>query len=366
MFLLGNMFSDGITFVEMAMKNNLLEKINRMMNYIGMKFETIRNVFKLREIQIDENVNLWRIVNEMNLNNVSSFINLITFVYTNITRSKYRLQTPNDMSIVNHFQSILCCPDDNMFSNQIICDALWGMVYLLDSEQFSVVDMNDKLIERLFQLMLNSDYQVSLPSTRIIGFFVSMDEDYVEKFVRKGLLKAFEYLLHIAPTQKQFPYFELFWTISNVAASDNPLFSNMIVEETNIVTMLCDMYESNTFESKILIEIVYSLLSLLYYDSNKKFIKIFSKNSRIIKIIIHSMIEFKDNERLVSLSLKAIENFIHFGNVHGINFKDIFKKFDVFDELMTFFSIYDVNSLSGFIKRRIMFILQYLNDENEE
>ena len=370
LWLLANVASDGQQFVKIMIEKHLIEKIDCIMSMIGMKFEIIRNIFNLPPVPMDQNDKLCQIVVNMSKDDVLILISLICWLYSNICRTRFDIIANNLASIVTFVGVIISKNFEQIASPNCICDALWTFVFISEQNGFDNTLQNELFIERVLELIMHQQKIINTPALRILGNLSAKDDRFLSVMIKKGILQRFEYMLQDTANHNV-SYQEMFWTLSNICAAEDGDIPKLIVMQTGLVGIMSNLFIMGNFDNKIKIEIAYSLLNLFYFNKKEILQFIIQHYPEVLPLIVQILRDFKDEYKITSLGLKAIMNFVEFGDNCGMGMRDLFESLRIVDVLNQIIEKFknDKNP-SSLLCRRLSCVCDYFienqKDQDEE
>ncbi len=143
-----------------------------------------------------------------------SLLGNVTWTISNLCRGKPQPNLAAVYAAIPALNHLVC----KSTSDDIVTDALWALSYISDGEDAridAIISADPGITRKLVQLVDSGKAQVIAPALRVLGNFVSGNEEQTQAVIDAGVLSV---ALNIITGQKKNLRKEMCWLLSNIAA----------------------------------------------------------------------------------------------------------------------------------------------------
>jgi importin subunit alpha-6/7 len=174
-----------------------------------------------------------------------SLLGNVTWTISNLCRGKPQPFLAAVQPAIAALKYLIC----NSNIDDIVTDALWALSYISDGEdaRIDAIIQGDKgITKKLVELVDSKKPQVIAPALRVLGNFVSGNEEQTQEVIDAGVLNV---VMNIINGQKKNLRKEMCWLLSNIAAGTQKQITKL-VETRYIADMLVTMAVEAEWETR--------------------------------------------------------------------------------------------------------------------
>ena len=203
-------------------------------------------------------------------------------------------------------------------------NALWGLHYLTDSENYKIKNLLkfQEIIPLILSLSVHSDLVIKSPALRILGNICLSDDSDVLLLIEKGIFEVIETSLQ---SKNRFVRRDASWMLANILAGGEDVIDQFLKMEERIAIVKDKVLHD---ENVIRVELVIALSNLTINANLAQIIHMIDHD--LIYILI-TCLEIGDNRTILAI-LDAIENLLKYNQINDLQESNtIFKRLESYE-----------------------------------